>query len=319
MPAPPIAPLVRNLRRALRDGDLVEAANVLAHLKHEAPLALEAGALELELLVRSKDLDGADRLAIQLGKRFPSSAHVRHWSGRAAYARKRYADAEAYFRESGKLAPHVMHDHWLGKTLTQMRRFDEAEAVLLRVVEQRPSARADLAWLYELRGDAARALAEAEAYLATHGDDARVREQRDRLRARAMEHGQLAAEVEALTELGEQVSEPVLAEYVEALLREGRGADVRALVHARLSGLSLRGARSLAWKAYKLQAYDVAFELFAAAFAGCDDKQLSAFEAAAKRSGRVADLIALYEGAAPQRRSLYGRIRKLKALGDVGG
>jgi len=134
-----------------------------------------------------------------------------------------------------------------------------------------------------------------------------------------MEHGQLAAEVEALTELGEEVSEPVLAEYVEALLREGRGADVRALVRARLPALSTRGARSLAWKAYKLQAYDVAFELFAATLADCDDKQLSALEAAAKKSGRVADLIALYEGAAPQRRSLHGRIRKLKLLGHPGG
>jgi tetratricopeptide (TPR) repeat protein len=244
---------------------------------------------------------------------------VRHWTGRAAYARKHYAEAEACFRESGKLAPHVMHDHWLGKTLTQLQRFEDAEAVLLRVVEQRSWARADLAWLYEIRGDTAHALAEAEAYLAAHGDDARVREQRDRLRARAMEHGQLAAEVEALTELGEQVSEPVLAEYVEALLRDGRGAEVRALVRARLPALSARGARALAWKTYKLQAYDVAFELFAAAFAGCDDKQLSALEAAAKRSGRVADLIALYEGAAPQRPALYGRIRKLKPAGDPAG
>jgi len=319
MLAPPIAALVHNLRRALRDGDLAEASKVLAHLQGEAPLALETGALELELLVRSKRLEDADRLARQLIHRFPSSAHVRHWNGRAAYARKRYADAEECFRESGKLALHVMHDHWLGKTLTQMRRFDEAEAVLLRVVEQRSWARADLAWLYEIRGDTTRALAEVETYLAAHGDDARVREQRDRLRARAMEHGQLVAEVEALAELGEQTSEPVLAEYVEALLRDGRGAEVRALVRARVAALSVRGARALAWKTYKLQAYDVAFELFAAAFAGCDDKQLSALEAAAKKSGRVADLIALYEGAAPQRPSLYGRIRKLKPSGDLGG
>jgi hypothetical protein len=132
-----------------------------------------------------------------------------------------------------------------------------------------------------------------------------------------MEHGQLAAEVEALTELGEQVSEPMLVEYVEALLRDGRGVDARALVRARMPALSVRGARSLAWKTYKLQAYDIAFELFAAAFAGCDDKQLSALEAAAKKSGRVADLIALHETAAPQRRSLYGRIRKLKPPADI--
>lgn len=318
MPSPPIAALVHNLRRALRDGDLAEAANALAHLQHEAPLALETGALELELLVRGKRFDEADRLARQLVGRFPSSAHVRHWSGRAAYARKRYAEAEACFREAGKLAPHVMHDHWLGKTLTQLRRFDDAEAVLLRVAEQRTWARADLAWLHELRGDTARALAEAEAHLAAQPDDARVREQRDRLRARTMEHGLLTAEVEALAELGEQVSEPVLAEYVEALLRDGRGADVRGLVRARMPALSARGARSLAWKTYKLQAYDVAFELFAAAFAGCDDKQLSALEASARRSGRVADLIALYEAAAPQRPSLYGRVRKLKPAGDAG-
>jgi len=68
------------------------------------------------------------------------------------------------------------------------------------------------------------------------------------------------------------------------------------------------------YQGYRLQTYDIAFELFAAAFAGgvSDDKQLSAFEAAAKRSGRVADLIALHEQAAPQRPSLHGRIRKLK-------
>ncbi|HET7506045.1 MAG TPA: tetratricopeptide repeat protein [Kofleriaceae bacterium] len=319
MPVPPIAALVNNLRRTLRDGDLAEASRILAHLQHEAPLGLETGALELELLVRSRRLEEADRLARRLVARFPGSAHVRYWTGRAQYARKRYADAEASFRESGKLAPHVVHDHWLAKTLTQLRRFDDAEAMLLRVVEQRPRARADLAWLYELRGDAARALAEAEAHLAMHGDDAYVQAQRDRLRARTMEHGQLAAEVEALAELGEQVSEPVLAEYIEALLRDGRGAEVRALVRARMPALSARGARSLAWSAYKLQAYDIAFELFAAAFAGCDDKQLAALEAAAKKSGRLEDLIALYEGAAAHRPSLHGRLRKLKPPGGRRG
>jgi hypothetical protein len=88
------------------------------------------------------------------------------------------------------------------------------------------------------------------------------------------------------------------------------------VVRARAPTLSARGARSLAWKTYKLQAYDIAFELFAAVFADgvSDDKQLSAFEAAAKKSGRVGDLIALYEQAAPQRPSLHGRIRKLKLL-----
>jgi tetratricopeptide (TPR) repeat protein len=314
MPDSSPAALVHNLRRALRAGDLAEASAILAHLKHEAPLALETGALELELLVRSRRDTEAEQLARRLVSRFPSSAHIRYWCGRAAYARKRYAEAEACFRESGRLAPHVMHDHWLGKALTQLQRFDEAEAVLLRVVAHRPSARADLAWLYELRGDTARALAAAEAYLADHRDDARVLEQRDRLRARGMAHGQLAAEVESLAELGEQVSEPVLAEYIEGLLREGRGADARAVVRDRAPTLSARGARSLAWKTYKLQAYDVAFELFAAVFVaeGADDKQLSAFESAAKKSGRVTDLIALYEQAAPQRPSLYGRIRKLK-------
>lgn len=316
MTDPPNAALLHNLRRALRDGDLAEASRVLGHLKHDAPLALEVGALELEWLVRSERLDEADRLARQLAGRFPGSPHVRHWTGRAAYKRKRYADAEACFRESARLAPHAMHDHWLGKTLTQLHRYDDAEAMLLRVIEHRPRARADLAWLYELRGDTARALAEAEAYLAAHGDDARVREQRDRLRARAMDGSQLAAEVEALAELGEEVSEPVLAEYVEALLRDGRGAEVRALARARGPALSLRGARSLAWKTYKLQAYDVAFELFSSAFEGCDDKQLSALEAAAKKSGRIADLIALYEAAAPRRRSLYGRLRKLRPPGE---
>jgi len=316
MPDLSTAALVQNLRRALREGDLAEASAILAHLQREAPLALETGALELELLVRSRRGEEAGRLSRALVERFPGSAHVRFWSGRAAYVRKRYAEAEACFRESGKLAPHVYHDLWLGKALTQLQRFDEAEAVLLRVVEQRPAARAELAWLHELRGDTARALAVTEAYLADHPDDARALEQRDRLRARGMERGQLAAEVEALAELGEQVSEPVLAEYIEGLLREGRGAEARALVKERAPTLSARGALSLAWKTYKVQAYDLAFELFAAVTAGgvFDDKLLSAFEASAKKSGRVTDLIALYEQAAPQRPALHGRIRKLKSF-----
>jgi tetratricopeptide (TPR) repeat protein len=304
------------MRRALRDGDLAEATAILVHLKHEAPLALETAALELELLVRSGHSDEAERFSRQLAERFPASAHVRYWSGRAAYASRHYAEAERCFRESGTLAPHVNNELWLGKTLTQLQRFDEAEAVLLRVVEHRASARADLAWLYELRGDTARALAATEAHLAVHPDDARVLEQRERLRARSMDRGQLAAEVEALAELGEPVSESVLTEYVEALLHEGRGAEVRAVVRERAPSLSARGARSLAWKTYKLQAYDLAFELFAVAFAAgiSDDKQLSAFESAAKKSGRLMDLIAVYEQAAAQRPPLYGRIRKLKAI-----
>ncbi|TMQ18685.1 MAG: hypothetical protein E6J90_19605 [Deltaproteobacteria bacterium] len=315
MPARLVPALSQNMRRALRDGKLAEAASILVDLKDEAPLALETGALELELLVRSRRGEDAELLARRLVERFPGSGHVRYWCGRAAYLRRRYSEAEACFRESGRLAPHVMHELWLGKTLTQLQRFDDAEALLVRVVEQRPSARADPAWLHELRGDTARALAVVEAHLADHPDDARVQDQRARLRARSMEPGQLVAEVEELAELGEQVSESVLAEYIEGLLREGRGAEVRTVVHERAPALSARGARSLAWKTYKLQAYDLAFELFAAAFAAgvSDDKQLSAFESAARKSGRVADLIAIYEQAAPQRPPLYGRIRKLKA------
>jgi hypothetical protein len=194
-----------------------------------------------------------------------------------------------------------------------MRRFDEAEALLLRVAGARPWARADLAWLHELRGDRARSLELVEAHLRDQPDDARVRAQRDRLRARGLSPEQLAGEVEALAALGEQVPDHLFAEYVEGLLREGRGADARAQLLARAPALATAAARTLAWKTYKLQAYDVAFELFAAALDDSvdDDKHLAALEASARRAGRVPELVELYRRAAPRRPSLHGRIRRL--------
>ncbi len=306
--------LRRNLWEALRKGAYPEAEEVLSRLKGEEPLSLETRGLELEYLLGTGRLDEAGTLAGQLLEQYPGSARL-HWlAGQLAYRRKDYVGAESHLRESLSLHPHWRTRHLLGKALTQAGRLHEAEAVLLALLPEHRECRRDLAWLYERMGDQARALRTLEGFLEARPQDAAARGQRLRLRARLMEPQELLDEVRTLHDLGEEPPAEVLPVWFEALLRTGRGAPARDWLRAHGPALDARTAVRIGWACYKLQAWDLAFELFRAAFAENrrDGKFLSALEFAAARSANVATLLDLYRAHAPEEKRLFGRMKALQ-------
>jgi tetratricopeptide (TPR) repeat protein len=311
----PAAVLRRSARRAIADDRLDEADGIVRRLKELEPMAVETRALELELLVRGGRHDDAENLAAQLVERFPDSPRVLYLAGRVAYLRKEYPSAERRLLESDRLDSHPWTRRLLGKTLTQMGRLDEAEAILLELAPAEPACLKDLAWLHERRGDPARAAERLEAYLATRPDDAAARAHLRRVRAASLDPGDMLREVEGMLELGETVPENLWPAYCEAALRLARRDPVAAVVRERLPALEIGVATGIAWVCYRMQAYDLAFEAFRTQFerGARDFKLLNAFEAAARRAGRLEKIAALYAEHAPAEPRLYGRIKRLEA------
>jgi hypothetical protein len=202
--------------------------------------------------------------------------------------------------------------------LTQLGRLDEAEAILVGLVEDHPHCRRDLAWLYERRGDPVRAQRFLDSYLADHPDDMLAREQRLRLRLQAMPADEIVGEVEALLDLGEKVSGEMFAGYIEAMFAVGKPEVARRRVTERLAGLDVHEAKRLGWTTHRLGAHDLAYSLFVAALpaTATDVKLLSALETSARRAGRLEDLIGVYQKHAPTVKRLYGRIAILRRGGS---
>jgi len=314
--------LRRNLETALRRRDVVEARGILARLKEIDPVSLEARALELELLLEEDRLAEAESLSRQLCELHSGSPRVHLLAGRLAYKQKRHAEAAAHFEEGHRLHPSWVLARWWGKSLTQLGRLDEAEAVLLPLAESHAAVLGDLAWLYERRGDVARAVRYVERHLEHHPSDRLAQAQRRRLRAREASPEELEEEVQSLSELGEPVAAELLGEHVDALFAQGRSAEARRRIEERLAGgLAPHEAGRLGWICYGRQAYDLAYPLFAQAAPHNlrDHKLLSSLETAARRAGRVDDLVALYEGLASQDRRFHGRVRRLRRRGDSSG
>ena len=316
------AVLRRHVKEALAARRTDEAEAALERLVSEAPLAVETRCLALEVTLARGRLDDAEALARQLVDLFPESARVQHMAGRAAYLGRRYAEAEERFAESERLYPSPSSTRWRGRSLAQLGRLDEAEALFLGLVARLPEVRRDLAWVYERRVDRPRALREIDAYLTRHPGDATAAAQRRRLRAADLPPDELLEEVRSLDALGEPMPAELLPLALDALLRAARGDEARAFVAARQHGSSNATLVAMAWVAYKLLAYDVALDLFLAALPErlSDTKLLVALEAAAVRSGRTADVELSYERLAPQAKRLYGRLKSLRARsGDRAG
>ncbi len=312
--------LRRNLSQAVHERQFEQAAQILERLKQEAPLALATRGWELEYLLRAGHLDEAQALANQLLELFPDSGRILYLAGRLAYRKKEYALAEQRLRESQRIYPHWRSRRWLGKTLTQLGRVDEAEPILVEVCADHPSYNMDLAWLYERKKDYDRALCVIEQHLETHPNNSYAQGHLLRLRARGLEAEELIDEVETLRDLGEEVPADLMPEYVETLLRTGQGSQARAVVREGIGGYDMRLAASLAWVCHKLQAYDLALDLFLKAYPvnRTNHKFQSALETAAQRCGRIGDVITLYEVHAPEDKRLFGRIKNLQRRLEAG-
>ncbi|MBI2570297.1 MAG: hypothetical protein HYV63_25120 [Candidatus Schekmanbacteria bacterium] len=275
---------------------------------------METLGLELELRVLAGSEAEAILLADQAVRLFPASPRVRLLGGRAMYRAHRYEEALDHFRESARLRPHWMTERWIGKTLTQLGRYDEAEACLRRVRDRSVGVLLDQAWLYQREGRFEQARAAVQAYLEVRPDDRRAHDQLAELGARALTPEARLAELEAMEEAGMPVPEAMFPPYAEGLLAAGQSRRLRAVLAERRAELSPRTVLAVAWACYKASQLDVACDLFLSVFAANagNVKLQAALEAAARRCGRLDDVMRAYEVAAPAARPLYGRLTRLR-------
>ncbi len=313
MPKAIVETLQHNLRQSLSKGRMGEAENILARLKKEDPLSPTTRGFELEFYLNSNRLAEADVLAEQLCRLFPESARIIFLTGKLAYRRKHYEEAEAHFRDSLRLYPHWQTQQWLGKTLTQEGKFAEAESLLLLVREHHRYALLDLAWLYERRNDLAAALKAYNDFLAEHPGSSHASEQRMRIRAKMLEPEELMNEVETLTDLGEAIPASLFPEFVQKLFETGQSPKAREEIMARINGMDAKVAVQVAWVCYKAQAYDLACTLFLTHIGSnkSNYKYLAALESAADKCNRLPEVAAAYRAYLPEARQFYGRWKSL--------
>ena len=305
--------LRQNMRRALSEGRLQEAEQILAQLKIEDPLGRETRGFELELYLNANRLTEARALARQLCRLFPESGRIFFLAGKVAYRLKHYEEAEAHFRESQRIYPTWRTQHWLGKALTQAGRFDEAESLLLVAREHTEAALLDIAWLHERRSDLDAALKAYDDYLEAHPGDQYAGEQRVRVKARMLEPETLIEEASALKEMGEEVPASLFPELVEKLFATGETTRAREEIGARMELLDARTAVRLAWTCYKARAYDLACTLFLAHLRPnlANYKYLNTLEAAAARSNRIPLVLQAYDSLLQEAPHLWGRRKSL--------
>lgn len=301
------------MREALAQNRLCDAGDILAILKKEDPLSRETRGYELEFYISSNRLVEADALAKQLCSLFPESSRIHFLAGKLAYRQKRYEEAETCFRESQRIYPGPQTQYWLGRTLTQTGRFDEAESLLLAAREHNPRAVLDLAWLYERKNDLEAALQACDEFLEAHPGNTFAAAQRVRIRARMLEPEALIEEVSTLADLGERVPASLFPEFVRKLFESGQTPRAREEIASRMESMDAKLGVQVAWVCYKAQAYDVACTLFLAHLpANLDNrKYLVAMEAAAAKCNRISQVLEAYRPYLAQARHLYGRCRSL--------
>lgn len=306
--------LQRNLKQSLRSRQIDEARNLIDRLKTEDPLSLETRGLELEVLIADEDWVHAQTLAKQLQRMYPDSARIQFLSGRIEYRHKRYDQALQFFEQSHRLHPHWTTRRWIGKTYTQQSKFDQAEAILLGVLDHRFAVNLDLAWLYERWQQPSRALLHVQSYLEKHPQEAFAKQQEVRLKAQILEPQTLCQDVQVLLDLDEELPHAMLPVYLNYLLESGQTQAARDFLARYQANSDPSTCASLAWVCYKLQAHDLALDLFIRGLPEKfrDVKYLCAMEAAARHLNREAELIPYYEVEALHEKRLYGRIKKLR-------
>jgi len=305
--------LKRNIKLSLRQKDLTRAKEGLEELKRLDLLAKETRGLELEYLIDIEHFQEAGTLATQLVNLFPASSRIQFLAGRLAYRQKDYARALPFFEESYRLHPSWRSEWFIGKTQTQAGNFDAAEPLFLRLISEHPTCLKDLAWLYERKNELARAQSVVNQYLRNFPRDAFAKQQLQRLQAHALPVADILDEVETLCSFDEDIPVALLTEYVETRLTRGEGDALRKWLLPRIEKMNAREAQSVGWVCYRLNAFDLSFELLLKNFTAQSGnfKYLGALESSAEKSGQVERLIELYEQYADEDKRFYGRIKRL--------
>lgn len=300
--------------QAVRSAPLPAALSALQRLEEIDPISKRARGLRLEYLLRAGSLGEACSLANQLVEKYPDSARIQWLAGRCAFRDRRYVEALGCFEESQKIHPSAETQEWIGRTLTSLKRFDAAEAVLLAAKASRPGVLRHLAWLYELRGQLERAVDAIDALKKRFPGDRSCDAKRLQLRARMAAPEELLDEVDSLTALGEDVAGGVVPEWFGALFAVGRSDEARRFLSEKRSSLDARTKLDLSWRAYRGQAYDIAYELFLEQLASRpnDDPLRNSLEVAAFKIGRGAELLAHYRELAAQDPRFHGRANRIR-------
>jgi tetratricopeptide (TPR) repeat protein len=308
-----VAALRENMWRAIREGCVKDAEEILARLKHEDPLSPETRGFELEICLMSNRLGEASTLARQLCRLFPQSGRIAFLAGKVAYRLKDYNQAESHFRESYRIHPHWRTQYWLGKTLTQSGHLEEAETLLLAARERTANALLDLAWLYERKNNIPEALKMYDEFLAAHPNHSFALEQRVRIKALMLEPESLIEEVGTLSELGEDVPATLFPEYVAKLFETGQTLAAREQIVAKMGTLDAKAGSKVAWNCYHAKAYDLACALFLAHLRPnlAYFKYLNALESAAAQCGRIPQVMEAYRSHTAEVPSLHGRLKTL--------
>lgn len=306
--------LKRNIKQWLRKNDWSRVQDGLAELKQLDPLGLETRGLELEFLLAADRRQEAGALANQLVSLFPASSRIHYLAGKLAYRKKDYARALPAFEESFRLHPHWRTERFIGKTYTQTGDFERAESLLHRLIAEHSVCLLDLAWLYERKQHYAKAQTAIEQYLAQSPDDTYARQRLQRLQAHVLPPDQVLEDVETLCEFDEHIPIGLLTEYIRTRLGRGEGGAVRQWLAVRMDNMEHKDALQLGWVCYQFKAYDLAFELFIKDFAGQYDnfKYRTALELSAERSGKLENLVTVYESYVEEDKRFYGRLLKLR-------
>lgn len=305
--------LRRNLIKAMREEAPEQAQALLDRLKSEDPLSVETRGLELEFLVFLGRLDEAQRLATQLCRVFPDSGRIQFLSGKTAYRQRRYEDALHHFEESHRIVPHWRSRYWMGKTLTQLGAFDRALDCLEQVRAKNPYVENDLAWLFERMGQVEKAIKALERHLKVVPDDRGASARLVKLKGTLLEPQSLIEEVDELQEMGEEIPEHLLPLFVENLIRCGQIERARQTVRANTRRLPSNVGLNVAWVCYRLQIFDLAFDLFLSQLEtrARDFKMLNALEQTARKIDRLGALKEAYFEAGERHKNLLGRAKRI--------
>lgn len=305
--------LSRNLSAALRKGDLEEAEALMERLREEDPMSLSTRGLELELTLKKGSLGPARSLCETLLSSHPDSSRIQFLAGDLNYKEKRYAIAVKHYRESFQLFNHWRSKYWLGKALTQAGQLDEAQSILEELVTKYTYIQTDLAWLYERKGDLEKALETYENVAERDPENKWVLQQMERIKGLLLDPEELVEELETLEDLGEEIPEHLLSDFVANLFKTGQAQKARDLVSEKLNGMNHRMALKVGWSCYHAQAYDLAFDLWIIALPHNLKafKFINSIQAAARKAGRVDTLKELFEQYGSKEPSLYGRLRRL--------
>jgi len=148
-------------------------------------------------------------------EQFPAPSRIQYLRGIAACRRRDYRQA------AERLHPHWKHRRWHGKSLSQVGKLDQAEALLLPLADWHPVCPADLAWNLRRPGDTDWAVEVLKGHHGHFPDNRHTPANLRRLKALELSTGEIQEEIAASEQRGEATYSSLLPAYLKALRTAG--------------------------------------------------------------------------------------------------